>query len=323
MSRRSSGGGGGRLPKKTGSNNAFFSIDEYLNKYFEQSDLHEERKEQFFKTYYKSLEAKREALEDDISEALWSMCDSDFSESMWRIVDVDYASDPICAVGSFKNEGQRFNIGNGLKPYYPFGCLYVADDDDTAYAERFHHSRSFIRTYSDGTINAHELALKKNSDGYTSIRLETNITKFLDLRDKKNLRPFCEVISAIKPGKDMLKYAKEVGIGNLRTIQTPGELLSSLMTTDFQKTPTVLSMPANPQWFGYYCLRAGIQAILYPSARRDHHFNLAILMDNFLDTDCTVRIPSGTSIIHETRKEMNKDNFEFFKHPFLVPKVVH
>lgn len=145
---------------------------------------------------------------------------------------------------------------------------------------------------------------------------KNNQNNRIDITDKNSLRGFSEIISQIKPTKELLEFAHSVGIPTLKTVQTAGELLRTLLNPDFLKHPTALEMPANSQWFGLYCLRAGIQGIIYPSVRKNGGGNnIAILIDNFTDTNSSARLNADTAIIHESRREMKSENIHFFKIP--------
>lgn len=284
------------------------SLDDYLNAYFERIDQAQAKEEEFFRTYIKWLEDQREKRITEILESLSGAATESVSGTYFRIVDMLYVNDPLCVYGSSLNSGQRFNIGNGIAHYKSFPALYVADTDGTAYAERFHQPM----TYSRAELKPNDLALRKD---YACLGVEVNLNGCIDLTNKGALKDFNDIISDIKPSREMLDFARSIGISTLRTVQTTTELLDTLMSMQYLKHPTVLDMPANSQWFGLYCLRAGVNAIKYPSARSAGGANLAIFIDNFSDSSAKVKLTTASSAIHISRREINHTNFNFFKFP--------
>lgn len=68
-----------------------------------------------------------------------------------RIVDYRYSLAPLSVAGSVKGNGGRFNMGAALNPaaFPPFPALYIAENYQTAFRERF---------ASDPTSGAHGLS---------------------------------------------------------------------------------------------------------------------------------------------------------------------
>lgn len=284
------------------------SLDDYLNAYFEKIDSAQAREEEFFRTYIKWLEDQREKRITEITDSLNSAATSSVSGRYYRIVDMLYVNDPLCVYGSTLNSGQRFNIGNGIAHYRSFPALYVADTDGTAYTERFHQPM----TYSRAELKPNDFALRGD---YACVGVEVTVNSCIDLTNKTNLKDFNDIISSIKPSREMLDFARSIGISTLRTVQTTTELLGTLLSEQYQKHPTVLDMPSNSQWFALYCLRAGITAIKYPSVRNASGTNLAILIDNLSDSSSNIKLTTASAAIHASRREINHTNLNFFKFP--------
>lgn len=284
------------------------SIDEYINSYFNTTDKRNAEEEHFFQQWYGFLQSEREKRLEEITDVLSQAADDSVNETLARIVDAKYGAHPLCTVGSVQGGGGRFNIGGGMGHYKPFHCLYLASDDDTAYSEYFHYQRG----YSIATLNSEELALKGKKKNYSNFEVEVSLENCIDIRNKEALRRFCEIISEIRPPKQMTDFAREIGLFRLKTVQTAGELHRTFMDREFLKFFTILDMPANPQWFGYYCYQAGIQCIIYPSVR-GRGSNYAILVDNFRESQSTAKLNTDAPYIEKTNREINKSTFEFFK----------
>lgn len=293
------------------------SVDELLNKYFESEETENKKLSEFFKAYYGYLQKSREEKLEDIIESLISVADSSVDHTYTRIVNLRFG-DPLSVIGSLQGPGQRFNIGNGMGHTKPFPCLYVANDFHTAFSEYHHYPPSYLR----GPLDPTKMALSKPSD-FMTIELGVNIEKCIDLRDKTVLKQFTDVISSIKPTEEFKLWAKDLGFFALRTVQTHSELYRTILHPEFLKNYYALEMPSNSQWFAYYCLMSGIQGIIYPSVRDENGHNIAILIDNFKDTDSFVKIKNKTPVVADDRAKIDGTNYEFFKIPMQTKKVLN
>src|SRR5215469_13537750 len=107
---------------------------------------------------YFELEPLRQRNESRLRDALLSQTLSSFEFDGWsRIVDYRYGLEPLSVAGSLKGEGGRFNIGGELSPaaFTAFPALYVAEDYETAFRERFAGPSSA----KPGGLSAQEFAL--------------------------------------------------------------------------------------------------------------------------------------------------------------------
>jgi hypothetical protein len=108
---------------------------------------------------YYDLEPLRQRNEAQLLDALRSQALPSFSFEGWsRIVDYRYGLQPLSLAGSLKGEGGRFNIGADLSPgtFTGFPALYVAEDYEAAFRERFSASSAA----KPGGLTAEELALR-------------------------------------------------------------------------------------------------------------------------------------------------------------------
>lgn len=288
----------------------FKTIDDYINWYLDQEDAKNEKQERFFKHYYQWLQSEREKHIEDILESLELEAKTEVSEVYTRIVFNQFNHDPLCTVGSIKTQGQRFNIGSRLEPYKEFHCLYLANDFPTAYAEVFHKAAG----YRKGSLSPHELA-GLNGNDFSSFSVKVSLEKCLDLRDPKTTKSFVDIISNISVPKEILQLGQEAGVGRLRTIRTSGELKRSLLDEGFLKIPTILDLPSNSQWFGYYALKAGIQGLIFESVRFRDGINLAVFPDNLAGTDSFLELNDANTNVHQSRRRMDKGTYEFRKIP--------
>jgi hypothetical protein len=292
------------------------SIDDLLNQYFEKYEVRLKEKEDFFVAYLSYLENQREAVKEDLIDSIRNVSEQSISDQQFvRLVDLKYITDPLSTKGSLKGNGGRFNIGSELARFKQFSGLYLASDDGTAYAEKFHYSP----TYTKGDLSGEGFALRGNKD-YAVVGLNVNIGKCIDLTEKEKLRDFASILSGIKPNKELIEWGTSLGILKLKTVQTHGELLKNLLDPEFLKTCMALERPANSQWFGYFCLQAEVQAIKYPSVRNEKGVNLVLLVDNFKDTESYVELTTTSNVIDSSRRRIDGKNKDFFM--FDIPSRV-
>jgi hypothetical protein len=87
--------------------------------------------------------------------------------------------------------GGRFNIGDDLDPgqFAPFPALYVAENYETAYAERF----GAVTAAEAGGFTGQEYALRQPGS-FSAVRLSGEAHQIFDLRNARALEPFVDVV---------------------------------------------------------------------------------------------------------------------------------
>jgi hypothetical protein len=135
---------------------------------------------------YFELEPLRQINEARLLDALLSQALSSFSFDGWsRIVDYRYGLEPLSVAGSVKGEGGRFNIGSELSPaaFTAFPALYIAEDYETAFRERFAGPPAAL----PGALSAQDLALRSPSS-FTQVRLRGVVENLIDVGNLETLR---------------------------------------------------------------------------------------------------------------------------------------
>lgn len=143
---------------------------------------------------YFQLEPLRQRNVGRLLDALLSQTHPSLSLDGWsRIVDYRYGLEPLCAAGSLKGEGGRFNIGSELSPgtFTAFPALYIAEDYEAAFRERF---ASPPREH--GELSAEELALR-SPGSFTQVRLRGHIENLIDVGSLDALKPLRECAPGI------------------------------------------------------------------------------------------------------------------------------
>lgn len=245
--------------------------DASLSQWNRLSSLLEEYNVKLF--YY--LESLRTLHHRQLCDALLNQKPLSISaNNWWRIVDHKYSNSPLSSIGSLK-VGGRFNIGNNLSPsgFKPFPVLYIAENEDTAYNEKFGQT-----TAANG-LTSNELALRASSS-YTAVRLQINIDNVFDLCNANNLIQFTKIISQFQLTSELKELAKQIGIKPPYLISDAPRLKNMLLANNWKYYPVQHDIPANPQLFGRMLRDAGFEGVIYPSTKSQSRKNIAIFSEN-------------------------------------------
>ena len=191
-------------------------------------------------------------------------------------------------MGILRSEGGRFNIGARLSPgaFTPFPALYLGEDYATAYQERFGQ----VPDATTAGLSGAELALRKPGS-FTQVRVQGRLDLVLDLGDPQALKPFVEVIKTFTLPASVTTLARQLGLrrppGLVRSV--PG-LQRQLLHRHWRILPMQFDLPANTQVFGRIAAAAGMDGILYPSARHAGTRCLALYPQNWRDSASFVEV---------------------------------
>jgi hypothetical protein len=257
---------------------------------FTSSDLRtwkrqSENLEKYHVQLYYHLQGLRALHHDELCEALCSSASFALALKKWvRIVDYKYSLQPLAAAGSLVHGG-RFNIGNDLDPskFPAFPALYLAENHDTAYEERFGS-----RPSSATEIEGHDFALRRPAS-FASVSVSGHVSNLFDLRSAANLKAFIEIVSSFAIPKELKDLGRSVGIAGPLLVSQAGQLKKTLLAHNWRMYPTQFELPANPQVFGRLIQDAGFDGIIYPSTKGPRNC-VALFPANFAESDSYIEI---------------------------------
>lgn len=249
---------------------------------------------------YFELEPLRQRNEARLLDALLSQALPSFSFDGWsRIVDYRYGLEPLSIAGSLKGEGGRFNIGSELSPgaFTAFPALYIAEDFETAFRERFGGP---LET-RPAELSAQELALR-TPGSFTQVRLRGVIENLIDVGNLETLKAFASVLREFPIPRDVRQFARKLGLRPPPTlIRSPVTLQRQLLHPNWRMLPQQFDLPANSQIFGRVAAAAGIHGILYPSTRHVAKRCIALFPQNWAESGSFVEVidvaPEGARLI--------------------------
>jgi len=225
---------------------------------------------------FDDLDAQRRSHRAELLDAIQSVPLLQLDLDGWgRIVPYEYCLNPLSSIGSRKFIGGRFNFGEdidaGLFP--SFGALYLAETEATARAE------TFGAPSNTNGMSVEELALA-NVRSYAYVRVKGSLESVFDLTDDASLRPFVRATKSFTLAPWVIHAADVAGLPKPYLIRNSKELLKTFMKTDWRIEPAQFNRPSNSQAFGDLVRRAGIEAILYRSAKSEGRC-LAIFPETF------------------------------------------
>jgi hypothetical protein len=218
------------------------------------------------------------ACRDDLLRSLVTASVGPYPIDRWqRVVNYRYSGCPLSCAGSMKNEaGGRFNFGAFDPLNFPaFPALYLAEDRDTAWSEKYGYALE-----EPTTLSREELALTER-ESVTYLSVSGTVERIIDLRDPARLEPFLAIVAGFKIPPDLLTRARAVKI-HPKYPQNMDELLERLLDKTWRGYPMGFDIPAPSQFFGQLALAAGVGGVLYPSTRvGDGRGCLALFPGNF------------------------------------------
>ncbi len=218
---------------------------------------------------YFHLEPERRKLRTQLIEALKSVKPLVFPINNWsRIIDYQYSFEPLSCAGSLCNPegGGRFNASIELDPgtLTPWPALYIAQNYETAYRERF-------QIESTGMVNGltpTELALTP-AVSFTSLSLEGKLFRVFDLRKTSSVEAIAKVLGKIQMPSRAKELAKKLGIppAELFMVKTPEQVLEMVLKNNWRTLPVQFGLPSQSQILAEMICEAGFEAILYKSTK--------------------------------------------------------
>lgn len=156
------------------------------------------------------LESQRAENANALIDAVRLGVTGPFSFQDWaRIVDWRFSTVPLSMAGSVLRDGGRFNIGSALNPaaYSPFPALYLAEDFEAAYRERF----GLKRVSAVGGLSAEEITLRRPTS-FTFVKLRGSVDSIIDIGSPEALKAIVTVLSRFKLPANVLATARALGV---------------------------------------------------------------------------------------------------------------
>ena len=206
-------------------------------------------------------------LRHSLVEAVQLTAPITLSLSRWsRIVTYQYSTEPLSGAGSLHGWGGRFNPGIDLDPgtLNPFPALYIAEDQETAFREKFQMAAT---DRVDG-LTAQELALS-HEVSHSTLFLNGTFRAVFDMTSTTSLNAVAKVLGRIKMPAEARKLQKKLRISHraLWMIATGSQLYQAVLEHNWRTLPLQFGLPAPGHTLGELLRAAGFEAILYRSTK--------------------------------------------------------
>lgn len=256
--------------------------------------------------HYAFFASRRSQAMEELKQSLLEEQKEFSLDKTWkRIISQQFSNVPLSTTGSVLSfPGGRFNIGKIDTERFPqFPALYLAEDTETAYLECMGISRN---EQMEG-LSATELAAAGN---FSLFNIIGKLTRVLDLTKKETLANFYEIIKDIQLPIYFRREANQLRINPCLPVSSLNQLYETITIENWRFAPMQLDTPANSQIIGQIARSAGLEAILYTSARNNHR-SLCILPDNFENSEAYLEI-AGTVADTVVGNRLDKETYKSF-----------
>ena len=226
------------------------------------ADLDELNDELFF-----SVQPEQRRLRPQLLEALKTTAPAALQLQRWaRIITYRYSDEPLSAAGSLQQAGGRFNVGREMDEgtLHPWPALYVAEDYETAFREKFQLGQSDRA----GGLTPKELALESGVS-HATVFVQGELLELFDLTSVQALEAVARIFRRIKmPARArQLKAKLRIPNRDLGMVQTAQQLHNAVLKHNWRVGPIQFGLPAPSQILAELVRAAGYEGILYRSTK--------------------------------------------------------
>jgi len=225
-----------------------------------------------------NLEPERRRRRPQLLDALRQINPVEFELENWvRIVDFQWSLEPLSAAGSLTYIGGRYNAGQDLdrNTLEPWPTLYIAEDYQTAYREKFQISAD----HSVDGLSAEELALDPGKS-HSTVFLKGKLSRIFEI-SPQNLGPVAQILGRIKMPERAEKIKKKLKIQpqDLRMVTSGKQLYEIMVVHNWRILPVQFGLPSPTQILSELIKAAGFEGIAYPSSKNGGRC-LAVFVDS-------------------------------------------
>ena len=155
---------------------------------------------------YSELAKQRLDHWEEIRESLLSEVIDDYRfRERFRAVKWCYSNHPLCTLGSLKDPGGRFNIGNMNPSLVPrFSALYIAQDKETA-------EKELLSSNDTSKLSKFDLSLT-NSSSISIVAVQGILDTVFDIRGDTKLKGLIKILRKFKFSPSLKKLSSTLKI---------------------------------------------------------------------------------------------------------------
>ena len=218
---------------------------------------------------YFNLEPERRKHRPQLVSALQAIAPLEYEITNWgRLIDYQYSDEPLSCAGSLCSPegGGRFNVGIELDAgtISPWSALYIAQDHETAFREKF-------QMESHGNVDGltgPELALKPGIN-FTYLSLTGQLFNVFDLRTDVAVKNLAQILGKIAMPARARALAKELKIpaAELFMVRSAQQVRDMALKNNWRTLPVQFGLPSQSHILAELIRAAGFEAILYKSTK--------------------------------------------------------
>lgn len=300
-------------PSKTP--NGLLELDRFSEKSLQQWQTASRDLDEFQDSLHFGPEPERRRYRNELIDSLAGVGGIALSLNNWsRLVTYQFSLNPLSAAGSLHDIGGRFNAGIDLDPQTldPWPALYVAEDYETAFREKF----QIASDATEGGLTPQELALGSGSS-HTCVQLTGQLSNVFDMTTDKTLEPLAKILRRIKmPVRArLLKRKLNIQDKSCFMVQTSKQIHDMLFKQNWRMLPRQFGLPAQSQTIAELVHAAGYEGILYKSSKGPER--CVAVFPNQLQGTSFVELLDPAPVGVPTRLDAN--NFEEFEGWETVP----
>jgi RES domain len=240
--------------------------------------------EELHQQLHHGTEPQRHRLRPELLDALRATPGAPFSfESWFRLVSYQFTNSPLSTEGSLRGFGGRFNQGrdlDGLGAHRSWPALYLAEDHDTAFYEKY-QLKAADRVAG---LSAEDLALTPGGS-HSAVRLRGQLSALFRLTSPHDVDAVTRVLRQVKlPARvrDLERRLFGRRVTPAHIIASAQELYRVLLNENWRILPAQFEIPSRTHVIAELIRAAGFEGILYKSTKGLKHC-LAVFPDQLRD----------------------------------------
>ncbi len=250
-----------------GESRGILELDRFTEANLQQWQIRSEDLDELERILFYGLEPERRRLRPELIAALQTRIAEPLVIDQWvRLATYSYSLNPLSAAGSLRGYGGRFNSGADLEEgtLLPWPALYVAEDYETAFREKFQMASADT---VDG-LGPLDLALQPGRS-HVAVGLQGRLERVFDATSPAKLEPLARVLARIKMPVRACQLMKKLAIPRnaLFMVKTAKHLHDAVFKHNWRRLPMQFDLPALSQVMAELVYAAGFEAILYQSTK--------------------------------------------------------
>ncbi|MDP1742125.1 MAG: RES family NAD+ phosphorylase [Polaromonas sp.] len=269
-----------RGPVKSANPIGILELDRFSEKSLQQWQAASRDLDEIQDSLYFGPEPERRRYRSELIAALQAEPPLAIELEKWiRIVTYRYSAAPLSCAGSLQYIGGRFNAGVDLDSITAWPALYLAEDLETAFQERFLTTMD----KDPSGLFAEELALEQLCS-HATVVLHGKLSKVFDLTSQDSLAGIARIFRRIKMPTRAQQLKRKMNIQNnaCYMVQNARQVYDAMLKHNWRQWPVQFGLPSQSQIVAELIRAAGFEAILYKSTKGPHNC-LAVFPDLLQD----------------------------------------